>query len=228
MTRQRLRGYLLIGGVLPLVLVLCFAVLVGRMLVLQQSADRAYAEGRQPAAIDRYHSAGRYLPFESWIALFDVGTSHHAAGEYPAAISAYEAALRAGVPKQHECEVRTDLALAHEATGDAAGQQKKYDDADKSYRAGIKVLEDTDCDQRSKDAKTVDIRLHQKLERNQQQKQKQQHKKKPDKKQQQQQDKQKREQKKREQKLQQQNQQGAKERKKEQQDQEGFGYQPAW
>lgn len=241
--RHRLRTYLLLGGIIPLVAALAFAALVVRMSVLQHNGDGAYAEGRHPDAARDYRGAGRFLPFEDWVAAFDAGAARHAGGDYPAAITDYREALALGVPRREECTVRINMSLADEAIGDAAAKAKKLDEADKAYLAGIAALEDGDCPSDSgrgpdqtKDAATVDERLHQKIQRDAEQKKQQQNQQEKDqqgkKKDKQPNDgkdeRQQREQKKREEKLTLQNQQGREKRQQDQEQQEGYGYEPAW
>jgi tetratricopeptide (TPR) repeat protein len=243
MTRDRVRRLLLVGGLLPLLLALVLTVLVGRMALLQHRANTAYAEGRFPDAAHAYRGAGRFTPFEDWIAAFDAGAARHAGGDYAAAVEDYRAALASGVPRREECTVRINLALADEAIGDAAAKADKLDDADEAYRSGIAALEDGGCphdagrgEQQTKDAKAVDERLRRKLQHDAQQKKQQQSRKKDQQPQDQQQkqeqkrkeERQRREQQKREDQLQQLNGQGAEKRQRDQDQGEGFGYVPSW
>jgi tetratricopeptide (TPR) repeat protein len=242
MSRVHLRHVLLLAGLVPLVLALALTVLVARMALLQHRADTAYAEQRYADAAGSYRGAGRFTPFENWVAAFDAGAARHAGGDYAKAVEDYRSALALGVPHRDECTVRINLSLADEAIGDAAAKAKKYDDADQAYLAGIAALEDGGCPsdsgrgaQQSKDARTVDQRLHRKLQRDAQEKKKQQEQQKKD---QQKpgtkkgktpaQQKQEQEQKKREQQLQKQDQEGAQQREQDQDQTQGFGNIPTW
>lgn len=238
-TRDRWRTILLLLGIVPALAAVAFTVLVMRFLVLQHVGDKAYDDGRYLDAAGHYRSAGHLNPFEDWLAAFDAGAARHTAGRFGAAIKAYRAALDLGVPHREECTVRIDLALAFEAVGDRDSRARRLDAGDDSYRSGISALEDGHCPtdsgrgaHQTKDAATVDERLHQKLNRNQQARQQQkkkdeqQHKKQQHGKGKAQQRRQQQQQ--REQKLRQQNQQGLQQRKDQQSHDEGFGYQPNW
>lgn len=175
--RRPRRRTLLLAGLLPALLVLA---LLGKVLVMRHhdSIGRdAFDRGDYPLGQHSFAANRRLNLFERWIAPFDEGTIHHAAGELDDAVDDYETALEV-VPGREECTVRINLALAHESIGDALAEQKDGQGAAKEWKAGIKVLADGRCPQhagrgkkQSKDAQHVDKRLRDKQRQQEQQQQ---------------------------------------------------------
>lgn len=173
--RRRLRLVLLLAGLVPVLLVAAYALKVTLMLQANGSGRDAFDRGDLDGAASDFAGTRKLNWFESWVAAFDEGTAEHAQGKYAEAIAAYQAALE-DVPHREECTVRINLALAHEAVGDAAAESGASEDARKAYQAGIDVLAAGKCPQdsgrgkeQSADAGAVDERLRQKLEQSQQQ-----------------------------------------------------------
>jgi hypothetical protein len=142
-SREVLRRRLLRAGVVPLVLALLFALKVGVMLGADRSARASY-ENDDLAASDRAFGVNRVVNLlEPWVSSFGSGTARYRLSDYEGAVDALTDAL-ASAPPEHECRVRTNLALAHEAYGDelavedpaAAGEQ---------WRLGSVVIEEGGC-----------------------------------------------------------------------------------
>lgn len=168
--RGRLRRVLLVAGLLPALLVALYALKVTLMLQANSAGRDAFDRGDLDGAAAEFAGTRRLNWFESWIAAFDEGAAQHAQGAYDDAIASYRAALE-DVPHRDECTVRINLALAHEAVGDAAASAGASEDARAAYQAGIDVLAAGDCPQdsgrgkeQSADAGAVDQRLREKLE----------------------------------------------------------------
>ncbi|WGX98244.1 hypothetical protein [Nocardioides sp. L-11A] len=167
--RRRLRRVLLLAGLLPTLLVAAYALKVGLMLQANASGRDAFDRGDHDAAAADFAGTRRLNWFESWIAAFDAGTADHARERYDDAIAAYGAALE-DVPRRDECTVRINLALVHEAVGDAALAAGATEDARASFQEGIDVLAAGHCptdagrgEDQSSDAAAVDKRLREKL-----------------------------------------------------------------
>lgn len=173
--RSRLRRILLVAGLLPALLVALYALKVTLMLQANAAGRDAFDRGDLDGAAAEFAGTRRLNWFESWVAAFDEGAADHAQGEYADAIVSYRAALE-DVPRREECTVRINLALAHEAVGDAAAESGASEDARAAYQAGIDALAAGDCPQdsgrgkeQSEDAGAVDQRLREKLEQSQEQ-----------------------------------------------------------
>ncbi|GAA4076645.1 hypothetical protein ACFFOS_16630 [Nocardioides kongjuensis] len=173
--RRRLRVVLLLAGLVPVLLVAAYALKVTLMLQANASGRDAFDRGDLDGAAAEFAGTRTLNWFESWVAAFDEGASEHAQGRYAEAITAYRDALE-DVPHRDECTVRINLALAHEAVGDAAAESGATEDARSAYQAGIDVLAAGRCPQDSgrgeeqtADAGAVDERLREKLEQNQDQ-----------------------------------------------------------
>lgn len=173
-SRPRLRRILLLAGLLPALLLAAYALKVTLMLQANASGRDAFDRGDLDGAAAEFAGTRKLNWFESWVAAFDEGTADHAQGRYADAITSYEAALE-DVPHRDECTVRINLALAHEAVGDAALEAGATEDALAAFQAGIDVLAAGDCprdsgrgEDQSADADAVDKRLREKLEENEQ------------------------------------------------------------
>lgn len=173
--RRGLRLTLFVAGVLPALLVLAFALKVALMLQANSAGRDAFDRGDYDGSVSEFAETRSLNWFERWIAPFDEGTGHHGEGAYDEAIVDYEAALEV-VPDREECTVRINLALAHEAVGDALQADGGNESAIESWQAGIDVLAEGDCPQASgrgeeqtRDAEAVDKRLREKIEQQEQQ-----------------------------------------------------------
>ncbi|WP_193605934.1 hypothetical protein [Nocardioides dongkuii] len=139
--RTRVRNRLYLIGLLPAVLMLAVSGRVGVLLVQQSSGlsgfeDKQYAEAR-----DDFRANQAVAPFERWVAPFNEGAAEHREKDWPGAIASYEDAL-AHAPQEWECVVRNNLALAHEAVGDAALKRAGRSDAEAAWSLGRTALVD--------------------------------------------------------------------------------------
>lgn len=175
--RSDLRTLLLLAGLLPALLALALAVKVGLMLRTDAAGRDAYDRGDRDGAAAEFHDNRTLNWFEPWVAPFDEGAAWHADGDPARAISLYEKALE-DVPVAEECTVRINLALAHEAVGDAALADGDDEGAATEWEAGLEALRAADCptdagrgEEQSEDAAAVEERLEDKLQEQQQQQQ---------------------------------------------------------
>ncbi|MDN5744703.1 MAG: hypothetical protein L0H31_06220, partial [Nocardioidaceae bacterium] len=171
--RSNLRLILMLAGILPLMLVLAFALKVGLTLNDNSSGRDAFDQSDYTEAAAKFKDTRSLNWFETWIAAFDTGTGLHADENYDAALKAYHSALKS-VPAKEECTVRINLALVHEALGDGLLEDGAAKDAIKEFESGIKDLADGDCptdagrgEDQSADAAAVDERLRNKIKENQ-------------------------------------------------------------
>ncbi|TNM40432.1 hypothetical protein FHP29_10280 [Nocardioides albidus] len=171
--RGRLRRILLLAGLLPTLLLAAYVLKVTLMLNANASGRDAFDRGDLDGAAAEFADTRRLNWLEPWVAAFDEGAADHAQGEYDDAIASYEAALE-DVPQRDECTVRINLALAHEAVGDAALASGALEDALASFKAGLDALAGGDCPEdagrgkeQTEDAAAVERRLSEKLEQNQ-------------------------------------------------------------
>lgn len=171
--RRRLRRFLLLAGVLPALLVLAWSLKVGLTLHNNAGGREAFDRGDYNTAVAEFTDNQRLNWFESWIASFNEGATLHADGAWPDAITAYETALE-DVPRRDECTVRINLALVHEAVGDALQEKRDTDGAIVEWQAGIDVLAIGKCPtdagrgkDQTEDAATLDERLRDKVQQNQ-------------------------------------------------------------
>lgn len=117
--RRRTRTVLYLVGVLPSLLLLLLTARI--VLVLQHDARglSAYEAARFADAAEQF-ADNRFLnPIQRWIPPFDEGGARFRLEDYDGAVVAFEAALELA-PDDRECAVRVNLALSHEALGDAA------------------------------------------------------------------------------------------------------------
>lgn len=173
--RRRLRRVLLLAGILPALLVLAWCLKVGLTLQNNAAGRDAFDDQDFDRAVAEFTDNRRLNWFESWIAAFNEGAALHVDGAWPDAITAYETALK-DVPQRDECTVRINLALVHEAVGDASYANRNTDEAIIAWQAGINVLAEGSCpsdsgrgEKQSEDAATVDDRLRNKIQENQEQ-----------------------------------------------------------
>lgn len=137
--RARRRRALYVIGILPSLLMLLVS---GRLVLLLQYDDeghQAYAASDYSGAQGKF-AANRILnPVERWIAPFNEGDARYRLEDYAEAIAAFEEALRF-VPSEWECPVRINLALAHEAAGDAIVAQGDRSEAEAQWKQGRAAL----------------------------------------------------------------------------------------
>jgi len=173
--RARLRVVLVLAGILPALVALAFAAKAVTMLSHDRDGRGQFDDADYLAAADEFAANGSLNWFEPWITAFDEGAARHADGDLEEAIELYTTALE-DVPAEEECTVRINQALAHEALGDAALEGGDADEATGRWQAGIDVLAEGDCPtdsgrgaDQTEDAATVDQRLRDKLQQQQEQ-----------------------------------------------------------
>lgn len=173
--RKQLRLILFVCGFLPTLVVLGFGFKTWSMLHDNGNGRDGFDRGDYDSAAADFRDNRSLNWFETWLAPFNEGASLQADASYDEAILAYEKALE-DVPQKEECTVRINLALVHEALGDASQEAGATAAATESWQAGIDVLAEGSCPEDSgrgkeqtADAEAVDKRLREKLEQNQQQ-----------------------------------------------------------
>lgn len=139
-SRRRTRNRLYLVGLLPALLLLLVSGRIALVLQAESSGQDRYVRGAFEQARDSFAANAVLNPFERWIAPFDEGVARHRAGDLEGAVGSYEQALE-HVPESWECAVRSNLALAHEAIGDAASAERTVD-AEASWAAGREALAD--------------------------------------------------------------------------------------
>lgn len=244
MSTPRTRRALLVAAALPIGVALVLIVVVARMAYQQDRGNDHFAEGAFDAAVEAFTKAGDLNPLQDWVTAFNRGAARHAEGRYDEAVDAYTEALE-GVGSEEECTVRINLALAHEALGDAAAQGDDRDTAVAEWEAGLRALRDGDCPSdagrgpaQSAEAERVEERLERKLEesrresRRQQQdeqdRQDQRESERERRRQEREERQERREAEQRERELEEQNERGAQGRERFQQDRAPRGYEPSW
>ncbi|MCX6402247.1 MAG: hypothetical protein NTX33_20220 [Propionibacteriales bacterium] len=170
---RRRRRVLLLAGILPALLVLALTGKVALMLHNNTAGREAFDRDDFNTAVAEFTDNQRVNWFESWITAFNEGATLHADGAWPDAITAYEVALE-DVPERDECTVRINLALVHEAVGDALQEDGETDEALIAWKIGIDVLAAGECptdagrgEEQTDDAAALDERLRNKVEQNQ-------------------------------------------------------------
>ncbi len=156
---------------LPLtVLLLLVAGRIGLLEWHNSGGRNAFARSEFAAAAGEFDANRSLNPFERWIAPFNEGVAHHRAGALETAIADYGTALET-VPRSRECTVRVNLALAHEARGNALDDSGDGADARREWQAGRDALAAGRCPtqaeqgQEERDrAGAVDERLADKLD----------------------------------------------------------------
>lgn len=139
-SRRRARNRLYLVGLLPALLLLLVSGRIALVLQTESSGQERYVRGAFEQARDSFAANAVLNPFERWIAPFGEGVARHRAGDLAGAIGSYERALE-HVPESWECAVRSNLALAHEAVGDAALAERRGE-AEASWTAGREALSD--------------------------------------------------------------------------------------
>ncbi|MBS43913.1 MAG: hypothetical protein CMH83_12280 [Nocardioides sp.] len=143
---RRTRRRLLLLGLLLLLPALVLSGKVGLMLWHDRQGRDALAEERYADARDHF-AANRTLNLvERWVAPYDEGIALYGLDEPSLAVTAFEDALVV-VPPDEECRVRVNLAVAHEAVGDAYAAASPADlaAARDEWTTGREVLADGGC-----------------------------------------------------------------------------------
>lgn len=159
--RRRLAHRLMLWSV-PLAAIILLV--SGRVVVLDLTNDSgraAYGRGDHSDAQVRFQENEELNPFQRWVAPFNDGGAKFRAGDHSGAVASFERALELA-PKEHECTVRVNLAIAREGIGDRVaardqGAARRY------WEQARKDL--ADC--RSQQAQQTQQRLEQKLQQGQ-------------------------------------------------------------
>lgn len=117
------RRQLLLRGILPSIVALLVA---GHLWLLVQgnnSARSAYDDKQYADARGGFEEARDLGVLQPWVARFDAGTAAYREGDFRGAARHFQAALP-DAPDEHECDVRIDLALSHEATAAKAAEEE--------------------------------------------------------------------------------------------------------
>ncbi len=143
-TRRRTRRWLLLAG-LPLALVaLALQWKVAAMVGHDRDGRADYAAGSYADAQDAFASNQSLNVLQAWISPYDDGTARYRLADFAGAVRLLEDALGAA-PSEHECRVRINLALAHEAVGDEAAAGEDPGTALAHWQDGVDVLEAGGC-----------------------------------------------------------------------------------
>lgn len=164
--RSRTRNRLYLWGAVPSLVLLVFALKVVVMLTAQSAGESAYGSERYDDARAEFVDNRRWNLIESWRAPFNEGDALFRLEEHQKAVEAFETAL-SDAPEDRSCMIRVNIALSHEALGDASLDTDDAPGAIESWRTGREVLAEGSCD--TDDARTVDERLEEKLEQQEQQ-----------------------------------------------------------
>lgn len=168
MTRQQIRGGLLLAGVVPALVATLFMAKIAWMLAHDSDGRQRYEAGDYSGAADEFGTNRWTNVFEDWVAPFNEGTARLAAGSLDDARDALTTALET-VPADEECTVRINLALAHEELGDELVEFRP-EDAAAEWRSGLAALTAGDClgggarqEEQQADARSVEKRISRKL-----------------------------------------------------------------
>lgn len=168
--RARRRRLLYLIGLVPLLAAVAFTAKVTVMRGHDETGAYAFAHGDGATTLEEY-TANRSLNwFEPWIAHFDSGNGAFLLADYERALDLYDEALDAGVPAEHRCTVRINMALTEEKIGDRAAAGEHRDAARDAWKRGITLLEEGHCptdagqgEEQTRDSATVKKRLEEKL-----------------------------------------------------------------
>lgn len=152
-------------GLLPLLAALLPSAKVAVMVQQNHAGRAALSDDRFDEAARAFGFTGLVNVFEPWVAPYDRGTTDYLRGEYDDARRLLEDALT-DVPPAEQCRVRINLALTHEALGDAARADGDLEQARAGWAQGRDVLAAGGCAEPAQDdadATSVDRRLTKKL-----------------------------------------------------------------
>ena len=160
--RRRLRKFLFVVALVPSILLLLLSARIVLLLLHEQKALQAYEDGDFEVA-GKYFAYNQVLnPIEPWLAPFGEGDALYRLDELEPAVAAFERSLRV-VPEEHECLVRVNLALTHEAIGDAAIEEGNAQEGREAYLDGLVAL--GECVELARAEAEVDPRLAEELRR---------------------------------------------------------------
>jgi hypothetical protein len=142
MTDRRL---MLLRGIFPSVIALLVAGHLWLLVHGNGSARGAYDDKQYSDARTGFEGAKDLGVLQPWVARFDAGTAAYQDEDFRGAAKLFQAAL-SDVPDEHECDVRVDLALAHEATADKAAKDESRAAAQIALREARTALGGAGCD----------------------------------------------------------------------------------
>lgn len=157
-------------------LVLALLVVGGYFVLLPVTAQRGlfdYAEEDYASAADRFASQQTVNVVEPWKAYFNEGTAH-LREDTPQSLAASLSelddayALSAGTPPETRCMVQTNLALAHEISGDEAMAEGNAPRAAEHYATAQEVRAQEGCPQTEGEQKQQNEDATDRLEQKQQ------------------------------------------------------------
>ena len=162
--RDRRRALYVVAA-LPSALMLLVSLRTAVLLHQDGQGQAAYDAAAFPSARDDFADNRLLNPVERWVAPFNEGDARFRLRDYPGAVAAFGAALVV-VPEVHECAVRLNLALSHEAVGDGVLAEGDRGGAEASWQRGLEAL--AGCsgavgDPQAEASNTVEARLVQKL-----------------------------------------------------------------
>jgi hypothetical protein len=138
------RRQLLIRGIIPSILALLIAGHLWWLVRGNESARSAYDALRYSDARSGFEGARDFGVLQPWVASFDTGTAAYRAGDFRGAAKLFQTAL-GDVPDEHECDVRIDLALSHEATAAKAIKDESRAAAQIALRDARAAIGGTGC-----------------------------------------------------------------------------------
>jgi len=127
------RNRLFLLGVVPAIAMLVAAAMLWQLVRGNEAGRTAYAEEEYADARSGFLGLRDLGLVERWVAPFNAGTAAFREQEYADAVELFEEALEV-VPSERACEVRVNLALTHEAAGNAARKDKSRATALTSFR----------------------------------------------------------------------------------------------
>ena len=138
------RRQLLLRGIFPSIVALLVAGHLWLLVHGNGSARAAYDDKQYSDARSGFEGAKDLGVLQPWVARFDAGTAAYRAGDFRGAAKLFQAALP-DAPEDHECDVRIDLALSHEATADNAVKEESRAAAQIALRDARTALGGAGC-----------------------------------------------------------------------------------
>ena len=167
--REQVRRGLLLAGIVPVLIGLVFLLKVIAMGHHDRGGREAW-DARDAATAMEHYVANRDFNFlQPWIAHFDAGNAAFLLGENARAVAYFGEALERA-PKEDECTVRINMSLTQEAIGDLArdagdqgGAKSAYEEALATLKAGKCPTDAGKGEEQSKQGKSTQDRLEDKL-----------------------------------------------------------------
>lgn len=138
------RNRLLLLGLLPSLVLLALAAQLVLLVRANEVAIADYRSGDHAAAYDGFTGLRDLGLVEPWVAPFNAGTAAYRQRDWAEAAARFAEALE-DVPDDRECDVRVNLALAHEAAGHQARRTGSQAEALRSFRDARAALGGPGC-----------------------------------------------------------------------------------